>query len=137
MLMAVSDTKLSIESYTLNLGFRTVSMDDVRDIVPYHEIGLTCAANGIDPQVRVTIELWTDLRHLAPTELGFYDASRKTITIKVPISEFERACSLLRHEKPVFFVFNQLDVVGSHHPEIKSISSASIVTDSELTGESE
>jgi hypothetical protein len=112
-------------------------VDNVRDIVPYHEIGLLSAASGASPQVRITIELWVDLRHLAPTELGFYDTSGRTITIKAPISEFERISSLLRHEKPVSFVFNQLDVVGSLHPEIKSISSASIVTDSEPAGESE
>jgi hypothetical protein len=133
--MAASDTKLAIESYTVNLGFRTVSMDDVRDIVPYHEIGLICAASGARSRLQVTIELWTDLRHLAPTELGFYDSSRHTITIKAPISEFERTCNLLRHEKPVFFVFSQLEVAGSPHPEIKSISSASIVTESPAAGE--
>jgi hypothetical protein len=135
--MTLSDTRLAIESYTLNLGFRTVSMDDVRDIVPYHEISLVSAASGTDPKVAITIELWTDLRHLGPTELGFYDSFKHAITIKAPISEFERICGLLRHDQPVFFVFNQLEVVGSHHPEIKSISSASIVTESEAVGENE
>ena len=135
--MALSDTRLAIESYALNLGFRTVSMDDVRDIVPYHEISMICTAIGSGPQVHITVELWTDLRHLAPTELGFYDSFRRTITVKAPISEFERICGLLRHEKPLFFIFNQLEVVGSDHPEIKSISSASIVTESEAVGESE
>jgi hypothetical protein len=129
--MADNDTKLLIESYTLNLGFRTVGIDSVRDILPYHEIGLSAAANGAGQRIQITIELWPDLRRLAPTELGFYDSARHTITIKAPISEFDRVSSLLRHEKPVYFVFNQLDVAGSPHPEIKSISSASILTDSE------
>jgi hypothetical protein len=133
--MAVSDTKLAIESYTINFGLRTVSLDDVRDIVPYHEIGLICTAAGA--QMHVTLELWTDLRHLAPTEVGFYDSFKQTITIKAPLSEFDRIRSLLRHDKPLFLVFNQLEVGGSHHPEIKSISSASFVTESEPVGTSE
>lgn len=133
--MAVNDTKLTVKTFTVDLGFRAVGSESLRDIVPYHEIRLIGVAGTAEP-ISVTIELWADLRHLAPTELGFYDVSRHTITIKAPISEFDRACRLLRHGQPVYFVFNQLEVDGSRHPEIKSISSASIVTDSQPAGSS-
>jgi hypothetical protein len=131
------DTRLTITSYTLNLGFRSVSVDEVRDIVPYHEIGLSAVAEGASTPIRITIELWADLRHFAPTELGFYDTSLNTIRIKAPMSEFDRTSELLRYEEPLFFVFNQLDVVGSPTPRIKRISSASIVTEDESAGERE
>jgi hypothetical protein len=135
--MAMDDTRLTITSYTLNLGFRSVSVDEVRDIVAYHEIGLLGVADGGGASVRITIELWTDLRHFAPTELGLFDTARNTITIKAPISEFGRMSDLLRNEKPLFFVFNQLEVLGSPTPKIKRISAASIVTGDESAGEGE
>jgi hypothetical protein len=136
-LSMADDTKLTITSYTLNLGFRSVSIDEVRDIVPYHEIGLTAVADAASPPIRITIELWADVRHFAPTELGFYDTARNTIRIKVPMSEFDRTSDLLRYEEPLFFVFNQLDVAGSPTPKIKRISSASIVSEDESAGEGE
>jgi hypothetical protein len=135
--MASNDITLTIKRYTLNLGFRTVSTGDSRDIVPYHQIGLTGVANETGQEISITIELWSDLRQFAPTELGFYNSSSRTITIKAPISEFGRASDLLRNEKPVFLVFNQLNIPGAHDPGIKSITSASIVTKSEPTGEGE
>jgi hypothetical protein len=129
--MAVNDTKLTIKTFSVDLGFRAVASDSTRDIVPYHEIRLTGIGDGPEAPITITIELWADLRHLAPTELGFYDVSRHTITIKAPISEFDRAYRLLHQVQPVYFVFNQLEVAGSRHPEIKSISSAGLVTDSQ------
>jgi hypothetical protein len=131
------DARLTITGYTLNLGFRSVSVDEVRDIVPYHEIGLTAVADGVSPPIRITIEMWSDLRHFSPTELGFYDTSLHTIRIKAPMSEFDRTSDLLRYEEPLFFVFNQLEVVGTRTPHIKRISSASIVSEDESAGEGE
>jgi hypothetical protein len=135
--MAVNDTRLTITSYTLNLGFRTVSSDETRDIVAYHEIGLIAAASDGGPEVAITIELWGDLKHFSPTELGFYDSGGHIIKIKAPISEFARLSDLLRYEEPVYFVFNQLNVAGALNPAIKSVTSASIVTGGEPIGEGE
>jgi hypothetical protein len=135
--MATDDTKLTITGYTLNLGFRSVSVDELRDIVAYHEIGLVGVPAGGGPPLHVTIELWADLRHFAPTELGLFDTSLNTIRIKAPMSEFDRTSDLLRYEEPLFFVFNQLEVVGSRTPHIKRISSASIVTADETPGTEE
>ena len=128
--LASNDTQLEIKSYTLNLGFRTEAINDSRDIVPYHEIGLTSVPDGAGQQTQITIGFWTDLQHFAPTELGFYYVAEKKIAIKAPISEFERACNILRGQTPVFFIFNQANVVGGN-PDMKSITTSSIVTGNE------
>ena len=138
MAMAANDTKLKVKSYVLDLGLRTISIDNIRDIVPYHEIQLAAVIDGTQQEVNITIECWADLKHFAPTELGFYTAPPNgRITIKAPISEFDRVCSILRNEKPVFFIFNQFNVVGTQHPDRKSITAVSIVTGNEPIGESE
>ncbi len=128
------DEKLKIKRYTLDLGFRSVAEDNTRDIVPYHEIGLVSVPDDEGKQTRITIEFWRDLAQFSPTELGFYTVSQKKITIKAPISEFERAHNILRSEKPVFFEFNKFNVVGGD-PDQKSITAASITTGKEPTGE--
>lgn len=134
--MAANDTKLKIKDYLVDLGLRTISVNDSRDIVPYHELKLTAVSEETGQQVNITIEFWTDLKQFAPTELGFYTAPG-TIVVKAPMGEFDRAYDLLRNEKPVFFVFNQFNIEGPQNTQRKSITAVSIVTGKAIPGAGE
>lgn len=128
--LANNDTQLKIRSYTLNVGFRTVGVDNRRDIVPYHEIGLESVPDDAGRQVFITVGFWTSFESFSPTELGSYDVQARTISMKAPMSEFGHVSDILRGQTPVFFIFNQANVVGGR-PNIKSVTSASIVTGSD------
>jgi hypothetical protein len=134
MPMSPNDVQLTIAGYTLNLGFRAIAVNEVRDVVPYHEIVLTASADAAGPQTSITIGFWVDPKQFAPTSVGSYDTVAHVIKITAPISEFDRTYRVLRDKRPVFFVFEPANVVDSPHPNIKSVQSASIVTDMEPTG---
>jgi hypothetical protein len=135
MPISPNDVKLTIASYTVNLGFRAVAVNETRDVVPYHEIVLTAFADAAGPQTSITIGFWTDPKQFAPTAVGSYDTVAHSIKITAPISEFDRAYRVLRDKQRLFFVFEPANAVDSPRPFIKSVSSASIMTDVEPVGQ--
>lgn len=102
--MAQDDIRMPVAAYTTSLGFRLGVVDTARRVAPDHRISLYGPVQGgVTPHAQ--LEFTDDLPE-SPEFIGEYMPRLRRLTLRLPLSDYDRSILLLRSGQPVFLEFN-------------------------------
>ena len=129
----MANVQFEIESYALELGVRSLGINNDRAIVPFHQLMLRGTISG--GTISLVMEFWLGIEQLAPdgpTEVGTYNVTQRRAVIKAAFIDFLNTYEVLRGEKPVHCTFTHTD---SGPASSRVIMSSALRTQEEPLGE--